>query len=86
MRFALVTLLLVVALAAAGCGGNGKPFAIRNGMTMAQVRAAAGDPGRVVSCRSGPCWWYRGPKNYSGPIEVFFKDGRVVAIDWSASI
>ena len=86
MRAGLVTLLLVLVVAAAGCGGSGKPLAIGNGMTMNEVRAAAGDLGRVVPCRYGQCWWYRGPKNSAGPIEVFFKNGRVVAIDWSASI
>jgi hypothetical protein len=52
----LLPLLLVVGLAAA-CGGSHKAtgvFAVKKGMTQAQVRSVAGSPYRV----GGGCWLY----------------------------
>ena len=90
MRFAVVTLLLVLVVAAAGCGGSGHPLAVSNGMTADQVRAAAGKPtalGPFSSKQHGRCWFYnRTPSGKPIAVKVCFSDGSVAGIDWSYTI
>jgi hypothetical protein len=77
-----------MALAAAGCGGSGKPLAIANGMSAKEVRVAAGRPSGIVSNRGGgACWFYKRTKTGKPiAVNVCFNNGRVANIDWSAKI
>lgn len=90
MRVALVTLLLVLALAASSCGGSGEALAVRNGIKPGQVRAAAGPPGYVgpvSSKQHGRCWYYgRTPSGKPIAVKICFSHGVVAGIDWSYPI
>lgn len=77
----LLPLLLVVALAA--CGGSHKAtgvFAVKKGMTRAQVRSVAGVPGPGSSGKG--CWIYHATKKGTSidGMRFCFTDGKVSRI------
>ena len=86
MRLVLVTVLLVLGLATAGCGGSGRPLAVRQGMAAEQVRAAAGSSFHIGLAPKAydRCWYYtKTPTGKPIDVEVCFSNGRVAFIDWS---
>jgi hypothetical protein len=80
-RRLLLPLLLVVALAA--CGGSHQAtgvFAVKEGMTRAQVRSVAGVPGPGPS--GDGCWFYHATKKGTSidGMRFCFSRGKVVEI------
>ncbi len=78
MKYALAPVAIVGSLALAGCGGTHKAsgvFAVEDGMTMQQVRTAAGTP-----YHAGPnCWLYHATKQGTSidGMRFCFTNGRV---------
>ncbi len=80
-RSRLLIPLLLVLVALAACGSSHKTtgvFAVKKGMTQAQVRSVAGSPYRV----GGGCWLYHAAKKGTSidGMRLCFMHGKVFRI------